>query len=220
MPFAVRFITRTFFAIAALSLAAHGAPAADRSAMFKNGHVGNCASCHGRGGRNRYEFDKTQSRIAFRVDNFGYATTIGMFRRIEGGFVFDPASLDKSSVVATIHTDSIDAQNALLDSVLRSERFFDVARFPFMTFAGTSVEQTGPNTGRIAGDLTMRGVTRQVTLAVTFNKAGPHPVTRRHLAGFSATGTVNRSDFGMTLGQPGIGDAVTISIEIVGQRLD
>lgn len=220
MTLVFRSIAGTVLAIAALSLATRNAPAAEQSTMFKNGHVGNCASCHGRGGQNRFEFDKAQSRLAFRVDNFGYATAIGTFRRIEGGFVFDQASLDKSSVVATIHTDSIDAQNALLDSILRSERFFDVARFPFMTFAGTRVETTGPNTGRITGDLTMRGVTRQVTLEVTFNKAGRHPVTRRHLAGFSATGTVNRSDFGMTLGQPGIGDAVTISIEIVGQRLE
>ena len=194
--------------------------AADRSSMFKNGHVGDCAGCHGRENKNRYEFDRAQSRVTFRVDNFGYATAIGTFRRIEGGFVFDPASAGKSSVVATIHADSIDAQDVLFDSILRSERFFDVARFPFMTFMATRIETTGPNTGKITGELTMRGVTRPVALDVTFNKAGSHPVTGRHLAGFSATGTVKRSDFGMTLGLPGIGDTVNLSIEVVGRRLD
>ena len=210
--------------ILALLTAALGAAgptqAADRSAMFKNGHVGNCASCHGRGGKNRFEFNKAQSRVAFRVDNFGYAAATGSFERLEGGFVFDPASVGKSSVVATIHTESIGTQDALLDSILRSERFFDVARFPYMTFSSTGIEVTGQETGRITGDLTLRGVTRRVTLDVRFNKAGPHPVTKQYLAGFSVTGSLRRRDFGMTLGLPGIGDEVTITIEVVGRRLD
>lgn len=194
--------------------------AADRADMFKNGHVGNCAGCHGRRNENRFEFEKGQSRVIFRIDNFGYATAVGTFRGVDGGFVFDPKNPEKGSVVASVPADDVDTGNPLLNSVLRSERFFDSGRFPVIGFTGAAIRKTGDNTGEIRGKLTIRGVTRPLVLNVLFNKAGPHPVTRKRMAGFSATGSLRRSEFGMTLGLPDIGDEIALEIQAVGRGLD
>ena len=215
---------RRFMALATCAVVAVAVPAsgwtAEPSAMPRNGHIGNCAGCHGRSAQNRFEFDKAQSRILFRVDNHGYVRTLGLLRGLEGGFIFDPGNPAKSSVVATIRADSVDTANGLLDAVLRSARFFDAERFPVMTFKSRRIETTGADTGRIVGELTLRGVTRPVTLDVTFNKAGRHPAAKHYFAGFSAAAKLKRSDFGMTLGLPAIGDEVTITIEAMGKRIE
>lgn len=191
-----------------------------RADMLKNGHVGDCAGCHGRRDVNRFAFDKGQSRVIFRIDNFGYATSVGTFRGIDGGFVFDPKNPEKGSVVASVPADDVDTGSVMLNSVLRSERFFDSGRFPAIGFTGSAIRKTGDNTGQIRGKLTIRGVTRPLVLDVLFNKAGPHPVTRKRMAGFSATGSLRRSDFGMTLGLPEIGDEIALEIQAVGRSLD
>ncbi len=88
-----------------------------------------------------------------------------------------------------------------------------------MTFASTGVEVTGENTGKLTGDLTLLGVTKPVTLDVTFNQAGPHPFDpSKIVAGFSASGEINRSDFGMAYAPPAIGETVELTIEIEARK--
>jgi polyisoprenoid-binding protein YceI len=82
-----------------------------------------------------------------------------------------------------------------------------------MVFKSKSIEVTGEKTGKITGDFTLLGVTKEVTLDVTLNKAADHPMLKVPAVGFSATGTIKRSDFGMTTYVPAVGDEVTISIE-------
>jgi polyisoprenoid-binding protein YceI len=195
------------------------APSTAAGDVKVNGHLGDCHQCHGKLDSHRYMIDPARSQIVFRADNFGFGTAIGEFRRIEGGFFFDPAHREKVFAIATIRTDSVDFGDPLLNAVVR-ERFLNVDRFPTMTFAAKSIQETGAGAGKLLGDLTMFGVTKPVTLDVTFHKTGRHPLTGDNAAGFSATGLLKRSDFGQTLGLPSIGDDISFEIVLVGKNLD
>src|SRR5690606_15131983 len=99
------------------------------------------------------------------------------------------------------------------DDHLKSADFFDVKKFPEARFVSTKVEKTGEKTGKVTGDLTLNGVTKPVTLDVTFNNKGPHPMNQKPTVGFSATGTVKRSDFGIKYALPAVTDEVQLQIE-------
>ena len=105
-----------------------------------------------------------------------------------------------------------------LENHLKNEDFFDVEEHPTMTFKSTGIEVTGEDTGKLTGDLTLLGVTKPVTLDVTFNKAGKRPMGDAYAAGFSAKGEVTRSDFGMDYGIPMIDDTVNLVIEVEIER--
>jgi polyisoprenoid-binding protein YceI len=166
----------------------------------------------------RYAFDKVHTQILFFVDHLGFSKSQGEFHDYDGGFTFDPADWAKSTVEVRIRTASLDMDDAKWDEHLRSKDFFDVERFPEMTFRGLSVEQTGEHTGVVRGELTLLGVTRPVTLDVRFNKAGVHPKSKEYVAGFSAHTTIKRSEFGMTYGLPMVGDDVEVRLEVEGLR--
>ena len=99
-----------------------------------------------------------------------------------------------------------------LDAKLKSDAFFDVAKFPKATFKSTNIELTGEGTGKLTGDLTLHGVTKPVTLDVTFNGAGTAPMTQLYVIGFDAVGTLKRSDFGIKNFVPLVGDEVKLVI--------
>jgi len=103
-----------------------------------------------------------------------------------------------------------------LNTELQGEKFFNVAKFPTMQFKSTKVTTTGKNTGDVTGDFTMLGVTKPVTLHVTYNKSGIHPYSNNYISGFTADAKLKRSDFGMTAFQGAVGDEVTIHIEVEG----
>ncbi|WP_315983322.1 YceI family protein [Aliamphritea spongicola] len=87
-----------------------------------------------------------------------------------------------------------------------------------MTFNSTSVTKLDANTAQLKGELTLLGVTQPVTLDLTVNKVGPHPFNKKQVAGFTATGTIKRSDFGMKYGAPMIGDDIALRLELEGIR--
>jgi polyisoprenoid-binding protein YceI len=99
-----------------------------------------------------------------------------------------------------------------LDEKLKSETFFDTAKFPKATFKSTAIEVNGEGRAKLAGDLTLHGVTKAVTLDVTFNGAGTPPMTQLYVVGFDAVGTLKRSDFGIKNFVPLVGDEVTLRI--------
>lgn len=189
-------------------------------AMPPAGHVGNCASCHGRRAENRYRFDSHTGAISISLDNHGFGAISGRFDDFEGGFVFDLETPETGSVVVTIQTASLDLGDALMNLVAKSWLFLNVSRHPLITFNAKRAERTGDKAGRITGDLTLAGITKPLTFDVSFNKAGPHPVDGLQSAGFSAVGTLRRSDFGLGFGLPGVGDVITLRIEVVGKRID
>jgi polyisoprenoid-binding protein YceI len=169
----------------------------------------------------RYVLDPNHMAIAFLVSHVGFARTLGQFTRADGSFVFDPEKPAVTDIQVTIDAASVDTQHAARDEHLRKEDFLWVETYPQITFRGTSAEQTGPRTGKVMGELTIRGVTRPVTLVVTWNKSGQYPFGDMHYAtGISARTTIRRSDFGMTYAVQGglVGDEVDIILEFEAIR--
>lgn len=202
--------------IAAGALGALSASTAAQHATAPEGHTGHCASCHGGRGEHRYAFESRYSRIAFDLDAYGLTRMTGVGAEIGGGFVFDPADPAASSVLATIPVTSLDMYDPLLNTVLASERLLDAAAHPTITFRSEAVAPAGDGRLRVIGMLTLRGITREVTLDVTVNGHGKHPLTGDEVAGFSATTVIDRSDFGMDLGTPAVGSRVSVRIEALG----
>jgi polyisoprenoid-binding protein YceI len=144
-----------------------------------------------------------------------------VFRTAEGSFVFDPDVPAVSEIKVSIDAASVFTNHDKRDEHLRNADFLDVANHPRLTFVGRTATPTGPRTGKISGDLTIRGVTRPVTLDVTWNKSGEYPFADRHYAtGVSARTTIKRSDFGMTYALQGdlVGDDVDIILEFEAIR--
>ena len=170
----------------------------------------------------RYTLDKAHSSLIVRVNHLGYSNFTARFERWDGELTLDPAAPENSQISVSIDPRSIASDNppdGFID-IMRGARFLDAARFPAISFRSTSIERTGPNTARITGELTLHGVTKPVTLEGRFNGGyeGMHldPHAR---VGFSAHGSFNRADFGMTMGIPapgttmGVSDAVDVAFE-------
>lgn len=166
-----------------------------------------------------YKIDPVHTNILFIVDHLGFANMIGQFQSFEGEFTFDGKSVDGAAVKLTVKTDSIDTDHEARDKHLKSPDFFNVQEFPEMTFVSTKFESTGEKTAKMTGDLTLAGVTKPVTLDVTFNKADKFPMDPNvFIAGFSAKGTLNRLDYGVKYAAGAIGDNVTLWIEAEGHK--
>ncbi|MHA7064617.1 YceI family protein [Azospirillum argentinense] len=160
-----------------------------------------------------YKLDPAHTAVVFIVDHLGFAKAMGRFNTFAGELSFDKDAADKSSLSVTIDTTSVDTNHAKRDEHLKSPDFFNAKEFPKMTFKSTKIETTGDKTGKLHGDLTLLGVTKPVILDVTFNKDGVSPASKQETVGFSARGTIKRSDFGMKYGVPNIGDDIQIIIE-------
>jgi polyisoprenoid-binding protein YceI len=171
----------------------------------------------------RYVIDPAHMAVAFMVTHVGFAKTLGLFREAEGSFVFDPEVPAVRDIDVTIDAASVFTNHDKRDEHLRQEDFLHVEEHPTIRFQGTSSTQTGPRTGTVTGDLTIRGVTRPVTLDVEWNKSGDYPFgDGHHAAGLSARTSIKRSDFGMTYALDGnlVGDTVDIIIEFEAIRQD
>jgi polyisoprenoid-binding protein YceI len=119
-----------------------------------------------------YTIDPSHTHILFMVNHLGLSNMIGLFTDMAGTFSFDPAHVEASKVKVTIKTASISTQFSPRDADLKGADWFNVTEFPEMTFTGTSFSKTDDHTGAITGNLTLLGVTKPVTLHVTFNNAG------------------------------------------------
>lgn len=168
----------------------------------------------------KYVFDKVHTQIFFTVNHAGFSNSTGKFLDFDGGFSLDTTKPENSSVDVTIKTASINMDDEKWDTHLKGNDFFNVEKFPDMTFKSTKVEVSGENMANVTGDLTLLGVTKPVTLAVKLNQAGKHPFSGKDAAGFSITGTLKRSDFGMVYGLPAVGDDVQLRIEVEGSIAD
>lgn len=164
--------------------------------------------------------DVDHSSVGFSVRHL-FTRVHGRFKAFEGTLVFDEANPSASSVRASIRADSVDTDVAARDNDLRSERFFDAAKFPTLEFRSTRIEKIAGARFRVAGDLTMHGVTRLVVLDAEFLGKGKDPWGNLRY-GFRATTTVNRKDFGMQwnevveTGGVLVGDDVEIALDIEG----
>lgn len=159
-----------------------------------------------------YVLDPHHTQITFGWTHFGFSHMSGRFDKVDGTFLFDPAAPAKSKVEVSIPIASISTGVSDLDDDLRSDGFFDAGKFPAATFKSTSVKSTGKDKLAVSGDLTIHGVTKPVILDVTINKIGMHPMAQRAAAGFDASTTIKRTDFGISKYAPNVSDEIQIHI--------
>jgi polyisoprenoid-binding protein YceI len=164
---------------------------------------------------NTWTIDKNHSEINFEIRHMGVSNVRGSFSGITGSVIWDDKNLANSSVTATIDATTVSTNNDARDKHLKSPDFFNVDKFPTLTFKSTAVTRTGSKL-QVVGDLTLAGVTKSVTLDVD----GPTPPQKGMqgglVTGFSATGTIHRTDFGFgaKFGSPILGDDVKFTIDI------
>lgn len=157
--------------------------------------------------------DDEHFSIVFEIMHIGYAPVMGMFREVEGQFVYDEEARELKSGQLVFQSDSVYTNHKERDQHVRNEDFLNSGEYPEITFTVTGFEATGENTGKVTGDLRMLGKTRPVVLDVTLNKAGVYPFGHEeYTLGISASTTLERSNWGMTYGLDGglVGDEVDL----------
>ncbi|MAF50157.1 MAG: YceI family protein [Rhodospirillales bacterium] len=165
-----------------------------------------------------YALDISHTQIRFAVTRGGWTEIAGWFKKFDGSIVFDEANVGNSKVSATIETESFDSGWDARNRHLRSPAFFNAKEFPAMTFTSTKIEKTGAKTGRMTGNLTLLGKTKPVTLDIRFNRKAAHPRNKKTFVGFTATGSLKRSDYGMTFLLGPVADEVRIRIEALAVK--
>jgi polyisoprenoid-binding protein YceI len=172
-----------------------------------------------------YTLDKSHASLIFRVDHLGFSNYTARFKKFDAKLEFDPKNLGAAKVTATVdpnslETDFPDPAKVDFNAQLRGEQWLDTAKYPEIKFESKRIEVTGDNTVRVHGDFTLHGVTKPVVLDAKFNGGyAGHPFDPNARIGFSAQGTLKRSEFGMGYGVPdpgskfGVGDDVSIHIE-------
>ncbi len=161
-----------------------------------------------------FKVDSVHSFVLFSVQHLGVANTYGRFNDISGTVVFDKDNPSKSSVELSVPVESLDTNNSKRDQSLKTPDFFDAKQFPTVTFKSTKVEGSG-DALKVSGDLTIRGVTKPLT--VDFKKGGEGKgVFGEWRGGGETRFTIKRSDFGMNFQLGAIGDEVTIILSLEG----
>ena len=160
-----------------------------------------------------YQLEKTHVDLLFAINHAGFSQKHGSFRQLDATLVYDAQKPEDSHVKVTVKTDSLDTGFADRDRDVKGPQFLDAAKYPEMTFTSTKITRRDDKTLEVQGDLTLHGVTRPIVLAAHLNQLGPNPFDKRPTVGFSATGSLRRSDFGIGMFIPVIGDEVTITID-------
>jgi polyisoprenoid-binding protein YceI len=175
--------------------------------------LGNLAASRAMAQTETWYLDPPHSSAQFAVRHLGISTVRGAFTKI-GGVVVDSPDLSKASVNVTIDAGSIDTRVQRRDDDLRSDHFFDVAKYPTITFQSKRVESAGTGKLKVTGDLTMHGVTKEVVLDVD----GPTPPMKDPRGtshrGLSATTSLSRADFGINFDAGMVGDQVAIQLDV------
>jgi polyisoprenoid-binding protein YceI len=161
-----------------------------------------------------YQMDR--GRLHWKVKNPGFANYTARFTRFEAALDIDPARPESARLTVTVDPTSIRTDFPFSDhfdtELIEDADFFNSAKFPMITFASTKIERTGEKTAKVTGDLTLLGVTKQLTIDVTLNAAKEQPGNGKPALGFSATGKLQRSDFGIVT-RTFITDEVLLLIE-------
>jgi polyisoprenoid-binding protein YceI len=162
-----------------------------------------------------WHLDAAHSAAQFSVRHLGISTVRGTFTKVSGDVNYSSSDPSKSSVDVTIDASSVDSRVPARDNDIRSEHFLDVAKYPTINFKSRRVAAAGPDKLTVVGDLTLHGVTKEVTLNVDGPSAPiKNPMGPGQRAGASATTKINRGDFGMTYMSSLIGDEVEIQIDV------
>lgn len=161
-----------------------------------------------------YKIDPVHSEVSFKVRHI-LAKVSGRFTKFSGTIKVDSADITKSSVEVTIDAASVNTDVEARDNHLRTDAFFDVAKFPTITFKSTSVKEVAKGKLEVTGDFTLRGVTKRITFPITNAGSQPGPKPGTVMAGFiDGALTINRQDYGVSYGKGIVGDDVTISLNV------
>ena len=160
-----------------------------------------------------FVIEGTHTYPRFSYSHFGYSTQMSRFNKTTGKVVFDKMA-KTGSVDIVIDTKSVDTGYSTFNEHIQGEDFLDTAKYPTATFKSTKVEFLGDKPATIEGNLTLKGVTRPVTLTVTSFHAMPHPMMKKDAIGANAYTMIKRSDFNAGKYAPNVGDEVRIDISI------
>jgi polyisoprenoid-binding protein YceI len=161
----------------------------------------------------KWDIDPKNSAAQFNVRHLGISNVQGSFTSFSGTVILDDADISKSTVAASIDVGSVDTRVTARDNDLKSEKFFNVAQFPTMTFQSTKIWKTGDGAAKMTGNLTMHGATKEVT----FDVSGPSAVINQNglmRRGAEATTKIDRRDFGITADPGIVGNEISITLDI------
>jgi polyisoprenoid-binding protein YceI len=159
-----------------------------------------------------YQVEPSHTQVGFSLLHFGFTYYSGLFSNVSGTLTLDPKTPSASTLNITIPVASVQTTSDKLTGELKSAQWFDAAQFPNATFTSTKITRTGKDRAIVTGTLTLHGITRPETLKVHFIGAGVNPLDKKYTVGFEATGTINRSDFGVKMFVPYVSDAVDLHI--------
>jgi polyisoprenoid-binding protein YceI len=161
----------------------------------------------------QWQLDNSHTRVGFEVEHLGFSTTMGHFDDVKGALNYNIKTPNKTQMQFTIATNSINTAWKARDEHLKKADFFDVTKYPTMTFKSTQVNFINPQQAKVTGDFTLLGKTMPLTLNVTLKKIANSPMTKEPVIGFRATGNIDRAAYGMTTFADGITTNVPIQID-------
>ncbi|MGB0158847.1 YceI family protein [Thalassovita mediterranea] len=167
-----------------------------------------------------YVLDASHSQIVFSYNHLGYSTTYGLFSGFEGEIAFDQENPAASSVSVSMPLSSMMTGWEARFAHFMGPDFFNAKGDEIVSFTSTGIEVTGENTAKITGDLTLNGMTKPVVLDAKLNQTGTHPMAGKEWAGFDATATVIRSEFGLGQFAPFVSDEVELQISIEAMKAE
>ena len=165
-----------------------------------------------------YVLDPAHTMVLAQWNHMGFSNPTANFGDAKGSVQWNAEDPAASTVEVVLPLAGLSAFTPDFQKHLASSDFFDAAKFPEARFKSTQVTPAGTNRYTVVGDLTLKGVTKPVTLAVSVNGAGPHPMTQAPSVGFDATGTIKRSDFGLGMYAPAVSDEVNLRITTEGSQ--
>ena len=174
------------------------------------------ASMSGVASAETYQLDPGHTSVVASWSHFGYSHPVATFDGVTGTLVFDKDEPEEASVKVSIPIKTIDSGVPALNKEFQNKTYFDVRHYPDATFVSDKVVATGDKTYDVHGKLTMKGHTEPVTLKVTMNGQGEHPMAKVPAIGFDATTTIQRSKFGIDKYVPNVSDDVEIRITTEG----
>jgi polyisoprenoid-binding protein YceI len=164
-----------------------------------------------------YVLDVNHTKPRFEYNHFGYSTQLSRFDTVSGSITIDRAARTGSADV-TIDAKSVNTGSTVFNGHIQGEDFFDTEKYPTITYKSDKFKFDGDKLVAVEGDLTIKGVTRPVTLTVTSMLCMPHPMTKKDACGANATAKVKRSDFNMGKYAPYVSDEVTLSIPVESMK--
>jgi len=159
-----------------------------------------------------WKVDKSHAQVKFTITHLAVSDVDGVFKDFDATIVSAKPDFSDAKFSFTANTSSVDTDNDRRDGHLKTADFFDVEKYPTISFTSTKITANGTNKYKVTGNLTLHGVTKPATFDLAYRGTIVHPMTKAPVAGFKATGTIKRSDFGFgsKYGSPMLGDEVEL----------